>query len=71
VKAADIHALSTEEIRSKIEDTREEYFKMRFQFATGQLTDHSRFRLVRRDIARMETILRQRELAAELEASEE
>lgn len=71
MKAADIHALSTEEIRSKIEDTREEYFKMRFQFATGQLTDHSRFRLVRRDIARMETILRQRELAAELEASEE
>jgi large subunit ribosomal protein L29 len=71
VKAADIHALSTEEIRSKIEDTREEYFKLRFQFATGQLTDHSRFRLVRRDIARMETILRQRELAAELEASEE
>jgi large subunit ribosomal protein L29 len=71
VKAADIHALSTEEIRSKIEDTREEYFKMRFQFATGQLTDHSRFRLVRRDIARMETILRQRKLAAELEASEE
>jgi large subunit ribosomal protein L29 len=71
VKAADIHALSTDEIRSKIEDTREEYFKLRFQFATGQLTDHSRFRLVRRDIARMETILRQRELAAELEASEE
>ncbi len=71
MKAADIHALSTEEIRSKIEDTREEYFKLRFQFATGQLTDHSRFRLVRRDIARMETILRQRELAAELEASEE
>ena len=71
MKAADIHALSTEEIRSRIEDTREEYFKLRFQFATGQLTDHSRFRLVRRDIARMETILRQRELAAELEASEE
>jgi large subunit ribosomal protein L29 len=71
VKAADIHALSTDEIRSRIEDTREEYFKLRFQFATGQLTDHSRFRLVRRDIARMETILRQRELAAELEASEE
>lgn len=71
MKAADIHALSTEEIRSKIDDTREEYFKLRFQFATGQLTDHSRFRLVRRDIARMETILRQRELAAELEASEE
>lgn len=71
VKAADIHALSTEEISSRIEEIREEYFKLRFQFATGQLTDHSRFKLVRRNIARMETILRQRELAAELEASEE
>lgn len=71
MKAADIHALSTEEIRSRIEETREEYFKLRFQFATGQLTDFSRFKMVRRDIARMETILRQRELAAELEASEE
>ena len=71
MKAADIHALSTEEIRSRTEEIREEYFKLRFQFATGQLTDHSRFKLVRRDIARMETILRQRELAAELEASEE
>ena len=71
MKAVDIHALSTEEIRSRIEETREEYFKLRFQFATGQLTDFSRFKLVRRDIARMETILRQRELAAELEASEE
>jgi len=71
VKAADIHALSTEEISSRIEEIREEYFKLRFQFSTGQLTDHSRFKLVRRDIARMETILRQRELAAELEASEE
>ncbi len=71
MKAADIHALSTEEISSRIEEIREEYFKLRFQFSTGQLTDHSRFKLVRRDIARMETILRQRELAAELEASEE
>jgi large subunit ribosomal protein L29 len=70
VKAADIHELSTEKISSRIEDTREEYFKLRFQFATGQLTDYSRFKMVRRDIARMETILRQRELAAELEASE-
>jgi len=70
VKAADIHELSTEKISSRIEDSREEYFKLRFQFSTGQLTDYSRFKIVRRDIARMETILRQRELAAELEASE-
>ncbi|MGD8814562.1 MAG: 50S ribosomal protein L29 [Anaerolineales bacterium] len=70
VKVADIHALSTEEIRSSIEEKREEYFKLRFQYSTGQLTDHSKFKLVRRDIARLETILRQRELAVDLEASE-
>ncbi len=70
MKVADIHALSTEEIRASIEEKREEYFKLRFQFSTGQLTDHSKFKWVRRDIARLETILRQRELAAELEASE-
>ena len=71
MKAADIHALSTEEIRARIEDTRDEYMKLRFQFSTGQRTDHSRFRLMRRDIARLETVLRQRELAAGMEAGEE
>jgi large subunit ribosomal protein L29 len=70
VKVADIHTLSTEEIRANIEEKREEYFKMRFQFSTGQLTDHSKLKWIRRDIARLETILRQRELAIELEASE-
>ena len=40
-------------VSPRIEDTREEYFKLRFQFATGQLTDYSRFKKVRRDIARL------------------
>lgn len=70
MKADDIRALSTEELRSKLDDTREAYFKLRFQYATGQLSDHSRLRQVRKDIARFETILRQRELAAEVEGSE-
>ncbi len=70
MKAADVRALSTEEIRARLEDAREEYFRLRFQFATGQLTDHSRLRLTRRDVARLATILRERELAAEIEGSE-
>ncbi len=70
MKAADIRALSTEEIRARLEDAREEYFRLRFQFATGQLTDHSRLRQTRRDIARLATILRERELVAEIEGSE-
>ncbi len=65
MKAAEIRALSTEEIRARLEEAREEYFKLRFQFASGQLTDTSRLRIARRNIARLATILRERELAEE------
>jgi large subunit ribosomal protein L29 len=58
--------LATPEIESKLDDTREELFKLRFQYSTGQLTDSSRLRAVRRLIARLETILRERQIAAEL-----
>jgi large subunit ribosomal protein L29 len=65
LKAAEIRALSTQEIRARLEEAREEYFKLRFQFASGQLTDTSRLRIARRNIARLATILRERELAEE------
>jgi large subunit ribosomal protein L29 len=65
MKSSEIRALSTEEIRSRLEDAREESFKLRFQFATGQLTDHSRLRLARREIARLTTILLELEQAEE------
>lgn len=71
MKPDEIRALSDEEIQSRLEDAREEYFKLRFQFATGQLTDHARLQLARRGIARLATIVRERELAEELEGSEE
>ncbi len=51
--------MQEEQLRSKLSDTREELMKLRFQQVTGQLTDSSRLRLLRRDIARMETILNQ------------
>lgn len=57
MKAKEIRALAAEEIKAKIADTREELMKLRFQQVTGQLTDTSRLRTLRRDIARMETIL--------------
>jgi len=57
MKANEIRALSPEEIKSKLTDAREELMKLRFQQVTGQLTDTSRLRTIRRDIARMETIL--------------
>ncbi|MGB7876203.1 MAG: 50S ribosomal protein L29 [Anaerolineales bacterium] len=59
MKSSEIRALGSEEIISKLADAREELMKLRFQQVTGQLTDSSRLRIVRRDIARMETILRE------------
>jgi large subunit ribosomal protein L29 len=57
MKPAEIRKLSMEEIQAKLSDTREELMKLRFQQVTGQLTDTNRLPLLRRDIARMETIL--------------
>jgi large subunit ribosomal protein L29 len=57
MKAAEIRKLHMEEIRVKLSDSREELMKLRFQEVTGQLTDTNRLRIVRRDIARFETIL--------------
>ncbi|MDO9085321.1 MAG: 50S ribosomal protein L29 [Anaerolineaceae bacterium] len=62
MKTADIRNMSDEEIRSRIDDTHQELMNLRFQVITGQLTDTSRFKRVRRQIAQLETILRQREL---------
>jgi len=57
MKTAEIRAMQLEQIRSKITDAREELMKLRFQQVTVQLTDSSRLRVLRREIARMETIL--------------
>jgi large subunit ribosomal protein L29 len=64
MKREDVRKLAVEELRSKITDAREEMMKLRFQQVTGQLTDTSHLRVLRRDIARMETILRESERAA-------
>ena len=63
-KIEEIRKLAVEEIRTKLVDARDEMLKLRFQQVTGQLTDTSRVKILRRDIARMETVLRQSELAA-------
>ena len=68
MKITEIRALATPEIESKLEDTREELFHLRFQFKTGELTDYSRLKAARRVVARLETILRERQLAAQLAA---
>jgi len=64
MKVEEVRKLAAEEIRTKLADSREELMKLRFQQVTGQLTDTSHLRVLRRNIARMETILRQSERAA-------
>jgi len=70
MKAKEIRDMQVEQIRSKLSDTREELMKLRFQQVTGQLTDSSRLRILRRDIARMETILNQSLQAAAAKGEE-
>ena len=70
MKVAEIRDLSTNEIRAKLDDTREELMNLRFQMAVGGLTDHTRLRYTRRTIARMLTILNEREDAAYQEGEE-
>jgi large subunit ribosomal protein L29 len=57
MKIKEIREMQLEQVRTKLNDAREELLKLRFQQVTGQLTDTSRLRILRRDIARMETIL--------------
>jgi large subunit ribosomal protein L29 len=63
----DIRSLSTDEILSRLSDAREELMNLRFQQATGELTDFTRLGVTRRTIARYLTILNQRERAAQME----
>jgi len=60
MKTEDIRKMSVEEMQAKQADMREELMKLRFQQVTGQLTDTSHIRLLRRDVARMETIYNER-----------
>ncbi|ADU52365.1 ribosomal protein L29 [Thermaerobacter marianensis DSM 12885] len=64
MKARELRELSDEELAKKLRDLKEELFNLRFQAATGQLDNPMRLRQVRRDIARVQTIQRERELAA-------
>jgi large subunit ribosomal protein L29 len=64
MKASEIRTLTVAELNNKLDDAYQELFNLRFQKATGKLTNTTRVREVRRNIARIRTILRERELAA-------
>jgi len=71
MKISEVRALQSGEIETKLDDSREELFKLRLQLTTGQMTDTSRAAAVKQDVARYLTVLRERAIAAELSAKTE
>ena len=59
---AELRELDDFALQSKLTENKEELFNLRFQSATGQLDNHARLRSVRREIARLYTVMREREL---------
>jgi len=67
VKPSELRNMKPGEIETKLSDAQEELMKLRFQQVTGQLTDTSRLRILKREIARMQTILHEQGMAEVLE----
>ncbi len=65
-KAAEIRRMTDAEIVGAISDAKEEMFNLRFQWESGQLEDYTRIRQLKKHIARLLTVQRERELAVEL-----
>lgn len=71
MKSAEIRNLTTDEIKARLSDAREELMNLRFQLALGGLTDYTRLEHTRRTIARMLTIIKERESGGEVEVVKE
>jgi large subunit ribosomal protein L29 len=67
MKADEIRKMSTDDILNQMDETREELMNLRFQQATGELVDYTRLRITRRLVARLQTILNEREKEAVME----
>jgi large subunit ribosomal protein L29 len=63
-RKSDLTELGLDDLLSRLAEAKEELFNLRFQHATGQLTNYKRVREVRRDVARIMTALREQEIAA-------
>jgi len=69
MKAVEIRDIADADVVQKLKDTRAELFNLRFQLATGQLDNTGRIAIVKKDIARLHTELRARELRAQRDAA--
>jgi len=67
-KASELRELPEDELLSRIDGAKEELFNLRFQLATGQLDNTARLKELRHDVARIATVLREREIEQELDA---
>lgn len=65
MKASELRDLTIEELASKLKDLKEELFNLRFQLAINQLENPTRIKAVKKDIARVSTVMRQLEMAEE------
>lgn len=63
MKAVEIRELATDVLEAKVTEMKEELFKLKFQLSLGQFSNTAKIREVRRDIARIKTIMKERELA--------
>ena len=70
-RVADLRGLSRDELNKQVVELKEELFNLRFQAATGQLESHGRLREVRKDIARVYTVLQERNLGIVPDPDEE
>ncbi len=62
ISSGELRELTDEELAERVRESKEELFNLRFQMATGQLNNNRRLRVVRHEIARVYTVLREREL---------
>lgn len=69
-KPNDLRKLTIEKLNTRLNDAREELMNLRFQQSSGELRDHNRMKITRREIARIITVLQEKEQAAEMEVEE-
>jgi large subunit ribosomal protein L29 len=67
MRASEFRAITSEDLRTRLQETRRELFNLRQQWYAGSLQDHNRLRAVRKDIARILTVLHERELTTDKE----
>ena len=69
MRANEMRNLTLDELQQRLDDAKQEAFNLRFQQASGQLEDTNRLRILRRETARILTLIRERELQAEEESN--